>query len=121
MKYDDELISFEVIGDTVIAKIDGEIDHHRAKRLREAVDGRIYADRPACFMADMSGVTFMDSSGLGLILGRFTLCRELGIDFKLCSPSDEVMKIIDLAGAGRLIRIERRAGDKLSKGERRSK
>ena len=121
MNYDNELISFEVKGDTVIAIIDGEIDHHRAKGLREAIDGRIYTDRPACFMADMSGVTFMDSSGLGLILGRFTLCRELGIDFKLYSPSDEVMKIIDLAGAGRLIRIERKTCEKSSKSERRSK
>ena len=107
MKYDDVNVNFEIKGDTVIAKIDGEIDHHRAKGLRESMDGRIYADRPKCFMADMSGVTFMDSSGLGLILGRFTLCRELGIDFCLLSPSAEVMKIIDLAGAGRLIRIEK--------------
>ncbi len=112
MKHDDTGISFELKGDAVIAKIDGEIDHHRAKGLREAMDERIYTDRPKCFMADMSGVSFMDSSGLGLILGRFTLCRELGVDFKLFSPSAEVMKIIDLAGAGRLIRIEKRTDTK---------
>ena len=55
----------------------------------------------------MSGVSFMDSSGLGLILGRFTLCRELGIDFALSEPSREVEKILDLAGTSRLIRIEK--------------
>ncbi len=120
MKYDDVNVSFEIKGDTIIAKIDGEIDHHRAKVLRESMDERIYADRPKCFMADMSGVTFMDSSGLGLILGRFTLCRELGIDFKLFSPSAEVMKIIDLAGAGRLIRIEKRQDSKAYQNTRRS-
>ncbi len=112
MKYDETDVSFEIKGDTVIAIIDGEIDHHRAKGLREAMDERIYADRPKCFMADMSGITFMDSSGLGLILGRFTLCRELGVDFKLYSPSTQVMKIINLAGAERLIRIEKRTDGK---------
>lgn len=112
MKYDETDVSFEIKGDTVIARIDGEIDHHRAKGLREVIDERIYADRPKCFMADMSGITFMDSSGLGLILGRFTLCRELGVDFKLYSPSAQVMKIINLAGAERLIRIEKRTDRK---------
>lgn len=120
MKYDDVGVSFEIKNDAVIAVIDGEIDHHRAKGLRESIDERIYTDRPKCFMADMSGVTFMDSSGLGLILGRFTLCRELGVDFKLLSPSDEVMKIIELAGAQRLIRIEKRADEKTqNKSQRR--
>ncbi len=108
MENKDGNIRFEYKGDTITAYISSEIDHHRAGRLRETMDERLYRDRPKRFSIDMSGVSFMDSSGLGLILGRFTLCRELSIEFKLTNPSDRVRKLLDLAGTGRLIRIEGR-------------
>lgn len=98
-------ISFDISNDVITAFVYDDIDHHRARSLREAMDERIYSDRPTKFFLDMSGVTFMDSSGLGLILGRFTLCRELGIEFALTDPSPDVEKILELAGTGRLIRI----------------
>lgn len=100
-------ISFDFTDGVITAFVYDDIDHHRARSLREAMDERIYNDRPSRFMLDMSGVTFMDSSGLGLILGRFTLCRELGIEFCLLDPSSEVEKILDLAGTSRLIQIVR--------------
>ena len=49
----------------------------------------------------------MDSSGLGLILGRFTLTHELGGELKVVNPSQGVSRILDLAGTARLITIER--------------
>ena len=102
-----EKLKLEYADNVMIAYVSDDIDHHRAKGLREGIDARLYADRPERFLLDMSGVSFMDSSGLGLILGRFTLCRELGIDFALSDPSREVEKILDLAGTSRLIRIEK--------------
>ncbi|MBQ7820960.1 MAG: anti-sigma factor antagonist [Clostridia bacterium] len=107
-----ENITFEYKNDTITAHVSGDIDHHRAKALREAMDARLYADRPPLFLLNMSRVAFMDSSGLGLILGRFTLCRELSIEFRLTDPSPEVEKILDLAGTGRLIRIDRTKNSK---------
>ena len=115
MNPQDGIISFEIKGDTMTAHVRDDIDHHRAKKLREEMDERLYADRPKIFVIEMSGVSFMDSSGLGLILGRFTLCRELGTQFKLLSPSAEVMKILDLAGTGRLIHIEKSRTGKITK------
>ena len=50
--------------------VSGEIDHHSAKRIREEVDRRIKEYTPTEVVMDLSGVTFMDSSGLGLVLGR---------------------------------------------------
>lgn len=109
-----EKISFEYRSDIMTAYISDDIDHHRAKSLREAMDERIYSDRPAVFAIDMSKVSFMDSSGLGLILGRFTLCRELGIEFKLTDPSREVERILKLAGTDRLIKIEKTSAYKIT-------
>jgi stage II sporulation protein AA (anti-sigma F factor antagonist) len=59
---------------------------------------------------DLSGVEFMDSAGLGLILGRLSRAQELGSKLTLLSPSPRVMKILDLAGAGRLIEIRQNNG-----------
>ena len=101
-------VTFEFEGDVMTTHIHGDIDHHSARFIREAMDERIYADRPQIFCINMSRVSFMDSSGLGLILGRFTLCRELGLEFKVVSPSPEVEKILSLAGTQRLITIEKR-------------
>ncbi len=109
-----ENISFNTTDGEICAYVYDDIDHHSARALRELMDERIYSERPTGFAIDMSGVTFMDSSGLGLILGRFTLCRELGIEFVLKEPSPEAEKILELAGTGRLIKIVRnkKANDK---------
>ena len=48
----------------------------------------------------------MDSSGLGLILGRYAKAVELGIAFKVANPNRDVRRILDLAGTERLIKIE---------------
>ena len=55
---------------------------------------------------ELSGITFMDSSGLGLIMGRYSLVKELGGTLLLRSPSVAVMKILSLAGMDKMIKIE---------------
>ncbi len=87
--------------------ISGEIDHHNARAIRSTIDEKLYSCRPKQIRLDVSNVTFMDSSGLGLILGRFTLARELGGELKLVNPSPGVSRILELAGTARLISIER--------------
>ena len=90
----------------LVAKIDGDIDHHSAKSIRERIDSVIFERKPALVLLDLSAVDFMDSSGLGLILGRFNTAKELGLDLKILSPSRSVKKVLELAGIERLIKIE---------------
>lgn len=90
------------------AVISGEIDHHNARAIRAKIDEKLYLYRPKLVRLDVSSVSFMDSSGLGLILGRFTLARELGGELRIVNPSDGVSRILELAGTSRLITIERR-------------
>ena len=87
--------------------ISGDIDHHSARTIRTQIDEAMLTKRPSRLELDLSQVEFMDSSGLGLILGRFKCAAENGTDFVLLSPSEGVTRILDLAGIGRLIRIER--------------
>lgn len=84
----------------------GDIDHHSAVQLRADLDRLLCAERPARLWLNLSAVDFMDSSGLGLILGRFNLMQELGGTLILRAPGKRVEKILHLAGLERLIAIE---------------
>ena len=56
------------------ARLFGEIDHHTAREMREAVDDAAQKLKPYRLRLDFSDVPFMDSSGIGLILGRVRSC-----------------------------------------------
>ncbi len=93
-------------GGTLIIYLDGDIDHHNARAVRQKIDSKLFIQRPRELILDLSKVSFMDSSGLGLILGRYTKSAELGILFRVANPNRQIKKILDLAGMERLIRIE---------------
>ena len=94
--------------DELICVISGDIDHHSARTVRTRIDDALVNRRPNRLILDLSQVSFMDSSGLGLILGRFNKAAEIGSDFLLLNPNPAVTRILDIAGIGRLIKIERR-------------
>lgn len=85
----------------------GEIDHHSAVSVRSAIDEKLYELRPKLFVMDLSKIDFMDSSGLGLIMGRYALMQKLGGEFCVLNPSERVSKIFELSGLGRIIKIEK--------------
>ena len=83
----------------------GEIDHHTARGIRENIDKLIYVHRPSVLILDLEGVSFMDSSGLGLILGRYRKAKEARIEMFLCHADKRVMQILKMAGVDKLIGI----------------
>lgn len=86
--------------------IRGEIDHHTAAGIRQGIDATLFEKRPKKLILDLSAVSFMDSSGLGLIMGRFSVMKELGGELTVWNPSRETRSILTLAGMERLIQIE---------------
>ena len=86
-------------------KLSGEVDHHGAKSARETIDGIIREESPQTLIMDMSSVTFCDSSGLGLIMGRYKKMNELGGSLLIKRPTEAVEKIIRISGLDRLIKI----------------
>ncbi len=96
----------DTAGTTLIVYVRGEIDHHTAVAIRGGIDTLLYERRPARLMLDLSAVGFMDSSGLGLIMGRLAVMRELGGVLVVANPSREVWGILTLAGMERLVAVE---------------
>ena len=90
----------------VTAKLKGEIDHHHAAEFRRCLDDYICRNRPSLLRLDVSDVSFMDSSGLGLLMGRYALLKRTGGDLVLYKPSKEMMRIITLSGMERVLKIE---------------
>ncbi len=86
----------------------GEIDHHSAAVLRHEIDEALMKKRPRTLYIDLSRVDFMDSSGLGLIMGRFSLMTKLGGETVVLNPSPGAKRILSLAGMEKIIRIEKR-------------
>lgn len=96
----------DTAGETLTVYIRGEIDHHTAVKVRNGIDAVLFEKRPARLILDLSEVGFMDSSGLGLIMGRLSVMRSLNGAMCLRDPSRETETILSLAGMERLISVE---------------
>lgn len=88
---------------TLIAKITGEIDHHSARWLRMDIDTAIQDKEPKKLLIDFSGVSFMDSSGVGLVMGRYKNMKERGGRVELTNMPEYIEKVMNLAGMDRLL------------------
>lgn len=84
----------------------GEIDHHSARELRQAIDSVIQSKKPVLLNLDFSGVTFMDSSGIGLIMGRYRTMLLFGGKLKMINVPENLKKIMLLSGLGTLDLID---------------
>ncbi len=95
----------DTAGTALIIHVRGEIDHHTAVAIRGGIDTILYEKRPERLILELSSVGFMDSSGLGLIMGRLAVMRELGGALMVSNPSREVMAIMALAGMERIVQV----------------
>ncbi len=102
MIYEKAIIHSDYERGKLRVSVSGDIDHHSARSLREAIDRTLFLYRPAQFELHLGQVDFMDSSGLGLILGRRSVCDDLGAKMTLSGTSEQIRKILELAGADSL-------------------
>ena len=89
----------------VIALLSGEIDHHNAKSLRQDKDFSLRENQPEELIMDFSEVGFMDSSGIGLVMGRYKLMQEIGGNLVVRNPPPHIKKVMRLSGIDRLASI----------------
>lgn len=92
------------------AKISDEIDHHTAADIREAIDETSQKLKPYCLKMDFSDVSFMDSSGVGLILGRVRLYNFWKGHVVISGLSPSLRKMVELSGISSVATIEKEAG-----------
>ena len=81
----------------------GDIDHHAARELRAALDEVIARSRPELLIIDMENVGFMDSSGIGLILGRTKAVEACGGSVLIKNARPDIAAVISVSGLSGLL------------------
>ncbi len=87
----------------LIFKINEEIDDYKVQEIRRKADNEIQRYMPKRVVFDFNQVTFMDSAGIGLIIGRYKLINLIGGKLELTNLTSTVRKIFEMSGILRLI------------------
>ena len=99
----------------LILTITEEIDHHSCEKIKKRADYEIEIHIPKKVVFDFSNVNFMDSSGIGMIIGRYKLAKMFGGKMELINVKPSIKKILEMSGILKLISIEETGGSKLEK------
>lgn len=91
-------IEFEMTDDILIADLDGELDHHTSAVIREEIDKTVDAFHSKHLIFNFEKVTFMDSSGIGVIMGRYNKISQLRGRLVVTGCNEYIDRILDMAG-----------------------
>lgn len=100
-------VQIDMADELMTARIIGDIDHHSAKEMRETIDDAVLKGQIRELELDFRDVSFMDSSGIGLVMGRYKLMQELGGMLHLVNVASHLKKVMVLAGLDRLAVLDR--------------
>ena len=89
--------------DELIAALAGEIDHHNSKQIREAIDAELERGGYKLLTFDLESVSFMDSSGIGMVMGRYRKMSYLGGQTYVTGIGEGVDRIFSMSGLYRII------------------
>lgn len=97
-------IKFNIVDDKLIANLIGELDHHSSQEVRVKIDDRIERDNIEKVILNFSKVTFMDSSGIGVVVGRYKKVKSYGGQMCVADVSKSVNRVFELAGLFKIIK-----------------
>lgn len=99
-------VEIRTTGSTVTAYLSGELDHHTAREMREAIDSSVELNMPSTLVLNFKNISFMDSSGIGLVMGRYRNISKAGGELHITGTSPQIYKVMKLAGIERLAKLE---------------
>lgn len=92
----------------LIFEIEEDIDECCVQKIRRRIDNEIQRYMPKEVVFDFSNVSFMDSAGIGLIIGRYKLINMIGGELKIANVNTQIQKIFEMSGLLRLIPVEQK-------------
>lgn len=92
----------------LIFEIEEDIDECCVQKIRRRIDNEIQRYMPKEVIFDFSNVSFMDSAGIGLIIGRYKLINMIGGELKIANVNTQIQKIFEMSGLLRLILVEQK-------------
>ncbi len=95
--------------DVMAAFIKGDIDHHTVPEIRESIDDAILSKEGLSLLVlDFGDVSFMDSSGVGLVMGRYRIASARGITLRVDNLSERDFKVMKMSGIEKLAKINKK-------------
>ena len=101
----------------LVVRVSGEIDHHAAAGIREVVDRELSRTGAKNVAFDLGAVAFMDSSGIGMIMGRAKNTSALGGRTIVYGASENIKRIISMSGLNNLVTVAESLEDGLKEAE----
>ncbi|WP_326908573.1 STAS domain-containing protein [Sedimentibacter sp. MB31-C6] len=99
-------IEFIEIGHELFIKLNGDLDHHSSESIRDIIDEKIKDEKYKKIVIDLKKLDFIDSSGIGFVIGRYKVIRKRNGVIEIINASKKVRKILDMSGIGKIINIK---------------
>ncbi|WLR43804.1 anti-sigma F factor antagonist [Bacillus carboniphilus] len=99
-------IELEVKKRVLCIRLSGELDHHSSEELRKQVSNAMVSTKVEHILLNLKELTFMDSSGLGVILGRYKEIKETGGEMVVCSITPPIERLFNLSGLFKIVNLE---------------
>ena len=101
------MIDNERIHDQLTVHLSGEIDHHAASQIRTDIDDLLEDQTIRCLLFDFENVSFMDSSGIGMMIGRYRIMKKRNGSVFSTGMNQDIERIYRISGLHRIIPIEK--------------
>ncbi|NLY43146.1 MAG: anti-sigma F factor antagonist [Clostridiaceae bacterium] len=98
-------VSFKTRNKTLIAEIEGELDHHTSVEIKDKIDKEINRKQYKNLILDFTKLTFMDSSGVGVIIGRYKNIQKRNGKMLIVNPNPQVNRIITISGVHKIVPV----------------
>lgn len=96
-------VYFDLSNQTLVVRLVGELDEHSAEFVRRKLDAVFNENKFTAAILDLSRMSFMDSTGIGVVIGRYKLLRKMGKKLHVKNPSTTVDKIFRMSGLYEII------------------
>ena len=100
------IVEFNKEDKKIIFKLTEDIDQHTVEKVRRKMDNEIKGYIPRKVVFDFSNISFMDSAGIGMVLGRYKLAKMLNGNLEIINVNKSMKKIFDMSGVSRIIDIK---------------
>lgn len=98
-------LSFKEVEERLVVNMTGELDHHSAVEVRSKIDDRLDRKSLCKLILDFSGVTFMDSSGIGVVIGRYKRLSIKKGAIGIINVNKTVKRVFELSGMFKIIKL----------------
>lgn len=98
-------IEYDIKDKLLVLKITEEIDHHTTEKIRRIVDNEITRYMPRKVVFDFNKVSFMDSAGIGMIIGRYKTANMVGGVVEMVNVKPSIKKIFEMSGVSKIIPV----------------